>query len=313
MLNKLAPIILFTYNRPWHTKQTLIALNQNKLANQSKLYIFSDGPKKNTSVQEIEKIKEVRTIISSQKWCKDVKIIERKENWGLAKNIVDGVTQIINQYGKVIVLEDDIVTSKGFLQYMNNSLKLYKDEASVMHISGYMLPIKGDLPETFFYNVTSCWGWGTWLRAWQHYQPDAKLLLSQVKDIRHFNVNNSYDFYSHLVGNINGKLHTWAIKWYASVFLKNGLCLHPKMTLVKNIGTDGSGEHSNDNDSVYNSSSLAKSIAVEKILLGENPLVLQEIQRFHNQNKSVFRRFTFKVKSFLYQLSFIKSSFIIKS
>lgn len=295
-ITSLAPIVLFTYNRPEHTEQTLIALSQNDLASESKLFIFSDAAKGDASTQEIRKIIEVRKIIRKKLWCKEVQIIERQKNWGLADNIVNGVTQIINQYGNIIVLEDDIVTSKGFLKYMNESLNLYKTEDKVMHISGYTLPVEEKLAETFFYNATSCWGWGTWERAWKHYQPDASVLLKQITNIKHFNLDSSYDFYSHLLKNVEGTLKTWAIKWHSSVYLRKGLCLHPRLSLVQNIGMDGSGIHSGKVD-IFNGEKLANSIQVEKIPLAENEIALKAIKKFYRKKSSFRQRIAFKINS----------------
>ncbi len=134
-MNNLAPIILFTYNRPWHTRQTIEALQKNLYADKSRLIILSDGPKTEIDVPKVQKVREY---IKTVKGFRSIEIIEREKNWGLANNIIDGVTRIINEYGKIIVLEDDIVTSPYFLKFMNEALEFYKDEERVMHISGYM-------------------------------------------------------------------------------------------------------------------------------------------------------------------------------
>lgn len=239
------PIILFTYNRPQHTLQTLKSLQKNTLRDKSKLYIFTDAPK---STNDQPQVDEVRQIITQEKWCKEVHIIQRETNYGLAKNIIEGVTEIVNQYGKVIVLEDDLVLSPGFLTYMNQALNLYQDTPEVMQISGHVPPIKLKRysSTTFFYNKIATWGWGTWADSWQKLNTDTAYLLEQIKinnQIQEFNADGAYDFIEHLEANIEGKINTWAIKWQASVFLAKGLCLYPKKSLVRNIGFDNSGEH----------------------------------------------------------------------
>jgi len=241
----LAPIVLFVYNRPWHTGQTLEALLQNELADESILYIYSDGPKENDKEDE-QKIADVRNVIRSKQWCKEVRIIESDLNLGLANSIIKGVTEVVNQYGKIIVLEDDMVTSKGFLTYMNRALDLYEKEEKVFHISGYMFPVKGKLPTTFFYKQTSCWGWGTWVNKWKYFEPSANELLKQLidtKKIENADIDGTNQFLNQLKGNIEGRLKTWAVLWQFSVFLKDGLALHPGKSLIKNIGMDGSGIH----------------------------------------------------------------------
>lgn len=245
-MEKLAPIVLFCYNRPEHVKKTLEALSKNDLAENSILYIFCDGKKQNESEEEIDNIKRTRTIAKSNKWCKEVNVIEQKENKGLANSIIDGVTDIVNKHGKVIVLEDDLITSKGFLKYMNQALNLYEKEEKVMHISGYMYPNKETLPETFFYRVTMCWGWATWKRAWGNYNNDAIDLWKKLINKNDFSEFDKFgeDYLSkQLLSNIEGDLKTWFIKWNTSVYLLNGLTLFPNKSLVENIGLDGSGEN----------------------------------------------------------------------
>ena len=150
---KFSPIILFVYNRPWHTRKTIEALQKNLLADQSDLVIYSDAPKRNSDEQ---KVTEVRNLIKTVKGFKNLIINERKENYGLARSIITGVTETIDKYGRVIVLEDDIITSKYFLKYMNEALEIHKSEDRVMHISGYMYPIDPlGLPETFFLKPTT--------------------------------------------------------------------------------------------------------------------------------------------------------------
>ncbi len=243
MNNNLAPIILFVYNRLDHTKKTIKALYKNVLANRSELIIFSDGP---NNERIAKKVNRVRKYLKTIAGFKSVKIIEREYNWGLSKNIIDGVTEIVFQYGKVIVLEDDIVTSPYFLTYMNDALDKYKLNYKVMHISGYMFPIKNDdLPETIFYRSPSCWGWGTWERAWIYYKKDLDWVFTSFnrKDIRAFNLESAYDFWAQVKQNKTGEINTWAIFWYAAVFKKNGLCLHPARSMTQNIGHDNSGIH----------------------------------------------------------------------
>ena len=188
----LAPIVLFVYNRPWHTLQTLEALRKNALASESILYIFADGPKPFADESAMHKINETRECIKKKQWCKEVIIYEREINLGLADSIINGVTEIVNKHGKIIVLEDDIVTSKGFLKYMNDALDIYELEEKVMHISGYMFPVKKKLPKTFFYKPTTCWGWATWSRSWKYFKKDAKSqidILDNTKSWREFTIN----------------------------------------------------------------------------------------------------------------------------
>jgi len=242
-----APIVLFVYNRPWHTEQTVKALLKNELADASDLIIYSDAPKRESAAQNVE---QVRRYIKSITGFKSVTIIEREKNLGLADNIIDGVTSVVNEFGSVIVLEDDIVTSPYFLRFMNEALKFYERKEKVWHINGYLFPIDSkDLNDTFFTMGMFCWGWGTWERAWKHYRRDPEKLPSRFSRsmIREFNYENSNDFFGQVLANKSGKLRTWAIFWYATIYLNQGLCLCSKYSLATNIGHDGSGMHCDKN------------------------------------------------------------------
>ena len=184
----LAPIVIFSYDRPDHLRQTLDALAKNDLANESELFVYCDGAKERSKVSGerlaeydsyLTRIEENRKVAHGASGFKFVKVIEREKNIGLKANIVGAVTEILNQYGRVITLEDDIVTSPGYLRFMNEALEIYKDDEKVMHISGYMWPHKLPLPETFFYEVPyPGGGWATWARAWKYYDDDANLISS---------------------------------------------------------------------------------------------------------------------------------------
>lgn len=211
-------------------------------------------------------------------------ISRRKENYGLARNIIEGVTEVINAAGRVIVLEDDLETSPGFLDYMNNALQLYKDERRVMHIAGYMFPI--DLKtkeETLFYQVTSCWGWATWADRWKHLDTNPTFLFEELKKRKMeswFDLDDSGVFLHQLEYNITGRFKTWAIKWQASVNLKDGLSLHPKKSLVRNIGFDNSGEHCPPNK-LYTKQSLANDIKVQRQDLHYNSELRNKMKRYY--------------------------------
>lgn len=282
----LAPIVLFTYNRLDHTVKTIEALKKNSLASDSELFIYSDAPK---NTESEESVAEVRSYLKTITGFKEITVREREKNYGLADSIVDGVTTIVNQYGKVIVLEDDIVTSPFFLEYMNDALELYKDEPKVMHVSGYFYPVNNsDLPETFFYNQTSCWGWGTWSRAWSHYNNDATTLLNEIKStgrLKEFDMDGDFKFSSTLRANIEGRQKTWAIKWHASVFLKNGLCLHPRSSFTYNTGNDGSGTHA-ERSSDYNTITTdSQQYQLTEISLLENTVARNEAKHFLKSTK----------------------------
>ena len=291
-----APVVLFVYNRPVHTQQTLEALQHNCLAKESILYVFADGAKPNASAEQLEGIRKTREVVHSISGFKEVHIFESDVNKGLANSIIHGVSSVVDEYGKVIVLEDDIVTSKHFLAYMNSALSVYQDEPQVMHVSGYMYPLKkNNLPETFFYPATSCWGWATWKRAWESFNPDAEYLYDQIKkrDLQGvLNINTIHGFEQQLIDNIEGKLYTWFIKWNASVILKGGYSLYPKYSLVQNVGFDNSGEHC-EYSSVFSVPVKNIRIKVKKKPIEFNQDAIRSLKEFDDESlwdASCFRK-----------------------
>ncbi len=238
-----APIALFVYNRPWHTQQTIEALLLNDLAPESEIFIFSDGPK---DKDQEEKVQNVRRYIRSINGFKQITIIEREINLGLAQSIIMGVTEIVNRFGRIIVVEDDLVTSPYFLRFMNDALACYTYDERVGSIHAYVYPIKKKLTTCFFLKYAGCWGWATWDRAWRLFEQDGNQLLIEFKKQgteKKFNFDDSYPFMAMLEDQIAGYNNSWAIRWQASLFLANKLTLHPPCSLVNNIGHDASGVH----------------------------------------------------------------------
>lgn len=248
---QLAPIVLFVYNRPVHTRKTLEALAKNDLSSQSVLYVFADGPKKDATAEEIRKISEVKEVVKERKWCRDVHLVSSDINIGLANSVINGVTEIINKYGSVIVLEDDLITSKGFLRYMNEALEKYFLDEQVMQISGYCFPLR-NIPENhtaFFIPLTTSWGWATWKRAWGEFDSEAKgyeVLRSDRNLEKKFNLDGIYPYSKMLFSQMEGgAVDSWAIRWWWSVFRSRGLVLFPDKSLVDNRGYDSSATHTN--------------------------------------------------------------------
>lgn len=245
-MQNLAPIALFVYNRPEHTRRTINFLRANNLADESRLYIFADAAK---GEKDELKVQEVADIIHQVDGFKVVKVIKQKTNLGLADSIINGVTQLIESYGKVIVFEDDLLSSPYILQYFNEALNLYQDQEKLMHINGYMYPLRvsKDMPHTFFYRAVHSWGWATWKRAWDKFNPNIDELVAQfdAKKINDFSIEGKMNFWKQVKEFKAGKNNSWAIRWYASVFLQGGLSLNPSKSLINNIGHDGTGVHSN--------------------------------------------------------------------
>jgi hypothetical protein len=306
MNNELSPVVLFTYNRLWHTKQTIEALKNNYLASETILFIFSDAAKdKNNS----DAVNNIRKYLYTIKGFKKIEIIARKKNYGLANSIIDGVTSVVSKYGRVIVLEDDLVTSPMFLNFMNEALEIYKKNDQVMHVSGSIYPINNrNLDETFFIKPASCWGWGTWDNAWKYYKKDSNYYL-KVFDrqmINDFNLNNSYKYFDQIKLNHKGKINTWAIFWYASIYLNNGLSLHPKESFVKNIGHDGLGENCDDNSyyDVEISSKMPSNFSQEFTESKEAKLRFEDF--FNSIQEPLYKRIINKISREIFGGNFLK-------
>ena len=232
-MNEYAPILLFAYNRPNHLRNTIEALKGNAGAEQSDLFVYSDAPKTDA---DRENVMEVRRMVHSITGFKSVTVTERQDNWGLARSIIDGVTTVVERYGRVIVLEDDLVVAPGFLSFMNNALETYKDEPCVGHIQACDFTKDASLPDTFLIKWTGSWGWATWQRAWRHFNPDGKALLKALEQrglTRRFDFNGRYGYTRMLRRQTEGKNNSWAIRWNASLFLADILSLNVGRSLVQ--------------------------------------------------------------------------------
>ncbi len=235
-----APIALFVYRRPGYTRRAVEALKANPEAAVSPLHVFSDGA---ASVQHEPAVREVREYIRGIDGFASINIIERDRNLGLAKSIVSGVTQLCRDHGRVIVVEDDLIVSAGFLDYMNGALDRYADDERVMQIAGHMFPVSfaGVRSDAVFLPITTSWGWATWARAWR-YMTQGRELYDWIADSesrrRQFDANGSFPYFEMLEKNVEGQISSWAIEWYASVFRRKGMTLFPVRTLVSNTGDE---------------------------------------------------------------------------
>lgn len=288
---KLAPIAIFSYNRPWHLQQTIEALLKNPEAATSDLFIFSDGPKNGLSM---EAVKEVRAYIRQVDGFKSVTIIEREQNYGLGKSIIAGVSEVMNEYGKLIVMEDDLVTSPFFLRYMNDALEYYENEDKVISIHGYCYPMNG-LPETYFVKGADCLGWATWQRGWDLFEADGRKLLGQLEQqelLNRFDYFGTAGYSKMLRDQIEGKNSSWAVRWYASALLKDKLTLYPGQSLVFHIGSDGSGTNCRIEDNSLDVVLSDRPVQIGTTDVSENLFALEQFQHFFRKinNPSLIRR-----------------------
>ncbi|HEE9033205.1 MULTISPECIES: glycosyltransferase [Bacillus cereus group] len=299
----LAPVIIFVYNRPEHTIKTIEALSENELARESDVFIFSDAAKNEASFEKVKAVRDYIDTIEEKKYFKSLTIKKAQENKGLAKSVMNGVSEIINKYGKVIVLEDDLITTPDFLAYMNEGLNYYDALEKVWSISGYNIPIR--FPKSYksdiYYSYRGCsWGWATWKNRWDQVDWDVKDYIEFKKNRRLRNQFNrgGRDMSNMLDAQMEGKIDSWAIRWCYTQSKKNMFTVYPVKSRVRNIGLDGSGTHSGIT-SHYNveiDQSLRKCIF-------NNPELNQEILRnFQNHYGSRLNYYLIKPKSYIKKL-----------
>lgn len=289
-ISEFAPVALFVFARPEHTKATLKALSVNQYADKTDVIVFSDGPR-NESDKDL--VLQTRKIVRLVRGFKSLRLIEFSENRGLAKNIIQGVTDVSQEYGRVIVLEDDIVTSVSFLKFMNEALRRYEFNHEVWHINGWNYPlVNNELPSTYFWRLMHCWGWATWNDRWCKYNKDPRRLIETwtSKEINTFNLDGSYDFWSQIVDNDNGKLNTWAAFWYSTIFENKGFCLSPSSSLTQNIGLDGSGANCSYSNA-YQSKCGSENTWIWPIVINENKVAIEHAKKYNKKiNGGIVRK-----------------------
>ena len=240
----LAPIVFFGYNRAVHARWALESIKACPESSGTPITIYMDGPRGEDGVAAVEAARAaVREAAPAH-----ARIVYRDTNLGLANSVRAGVSEACEEHGKVIVIEDDLVLAPSALTWFNRALAAYEDDERVMHIAGFWPEPRRSLPESFFLRWPGVWGWATWKRAWDHLNWDLAELRDAVLDrglVEHLN-EGGWDFFGQLEGTLEGRYDSWAIRWYASVMLNDGLALHPRESLVRNTGTDGSGAHGDE-------------------------------------------------------------------
>lgn len=279
-----APIALFCYRRPVHLARTLEALAGNPGASESELVIFADGPR---SEQDRADVEATREVAARARGFASVEVRAAAENQGLAPSIIAGISAMVKAHGRVIVVEDDLVTAPYFLKYMNEGLALYADADRVASIHGYVYPCATPLPETFFLRGADCWGWATWARAWALFESDGAKLLAELRQrrlTRDFDLGGAFPYTRMLKDQIAGRNSSWAIRWHASAFLADRLTLYPGRSLVQNIGNDASGTHASASD-LYRVELSDRPIAVRALPLQQSEQAVQAFANFFRRQR----------------------------
>jgi hypothetical protein len=298
---ELAPIVLFVYSRPELTKTTLETLAANKEAAASILYVYSDGPKPSASPEMLQRINEVRNLVRSKQWCKEVVLMDAEKNKGLARSVIDGVTEIVNRHEKAIILEDDIIISPHFLSFMNNALEKYKDDSRVGSIAGWNYFCSGKLSENFFFRLPDSISWGIYKRSWKLFEPDADSILDKIntqalKD--RLNVGNAVNLLKTLEQQKERKVDSWAVKWTASCVINNLLTLYPHTSLTKHVGYGETSTHCKDDYDEFNYKLkvATQDIPLHDIPVKENESGVRHYQHFYGLRRNRLFRYYNKIR-----------------
>jgi hypothetical protein len=280
-----SPVALFAYRRPVHLRQTLEKLRANPEASQTELFVFCDNAKDASAADGVDA---VRKLVQGDLGFAATHIVLRESNYGLARNITEGVAQVLGIRETVIVLEDDIAVSAFFLRFMNDALVCYSGKPAVGSISGYCYPVADPVPETYFIRGADCWGWATWRDRWSAYNPDGPALLRELKarNLCHaFDFDGAMGFVQMLEEQVAGLNDSWAVRWHASCFLRDMLILYPGRALAHNIGQDGTGTHSRTQDDGLSVALSGTPVTVGRIVIEENALAREAICKFFRKSR----------------------------
>lgn len=282
-------IVVFAYNRSSHLERCLASLDACVGAEEYSVRIYCDGPR---SVREEEDCSLVRRVAGSRRNFRSTSVIARESNYGLSRSMIEGVGESLLEYDRVIVVEDDLVVSSQFLEYMKRGLQIYEDDDRVASIHGYVYPVPSLLPDSFFLRGADCWGWGTWRRAWERFVSDGSSLLEQLREAgleERFDLDGAMGYTRMLQDQIEGRNDSWAIRWHASAFLAGMFTLYPGRSLVRNTGFDGTGTHSGRSGCDWNASWTDLRLP-ERIRIEENAAARAIIAAWLRKRRSPARR-----------------------
>jgi hypothetical protein len=279
---QIAPVALFVYNRPEHTRRTVEALRANDLAHESNLYVFADGAKNEPASAAVEAVRKfIRTIDG----FRSVTIFERDQNFGLANSVIAGVTRMCDEHGRVIVMEDDLLTTPDFLLFINRALEHYADVPKVFSVSGFNFAVTsppGYPFDTFLAYRSSSWGWGTWKDRWSKadWSVSDYCRFHSDKQIQRMFNRGGEDLSRMLAWQMSGKIDSWAIRWAYAHFKHDAVTVLPMVSKVLNIGMDGSGVHTRQGAAKQSALVSARNTEYRfPDSLVPNPRIVAEIQR----------------------------------
>lgn len=304
-----APVIIFAYKREEHLKQVMKALKRCELADKTEVFVFIDGPKTENDQEAVKKVQEYAESLYEEKWFLTLNIEKSEINKGLSKSIIGGVTKVINQYKKVIVLEDDIIVKSNFLVYMNKALDFYEKNKSIWSISGFTPQLKSlkTLDDFIYKNYRgSCWGWASWADRWNQIDwevKDYKSFMFNTKKRRMFNRGGN-DLSRMLDAFMVGKISSWAVRWNYMQSKLGMFSIAPRVSLCSNVGFDGSGENcgkmKNDSEELLEADSIGEfhELKIDK-------KIISEFKQYYDTLYSLKLRLKKKVVSFARRMRYI--------
>lgn len=275
---KIAPVVIFSYKRLDHLKKCILALQENNYANLTPLIIYSDAPKSEGDGV----VDEVRSYIKDIKGFKSLKIVLREENYGLSKSIISGIDEIFLDYDSVIVLEDDIVVCKDFLEYMNYALEKFQNVSNIGSVNAYT-EVPFDSP--YLALGADCWGWATWKNRWEIFEKNSKVLMHKINSSpqlkRKMVRRSSGIFYNMLNEEISGNINSWAIRWYSFNFINGWYGLYPATSLVNNIGADNTATHMQITPNNSNLDNCVINLELLRVFseISENKIIIKKISQ----------------------------------
>jgi glycosyltransferase involved in cell wall biosynthesis len=281
-----APVAIFVYNRSDHLRRCLDSLLANPEASRTDVFVFCDGPKSELDRPAVER---VRSVVENLSGFASVTVFSQEENNGLAPSIISGVSAMLKDHEKLIVVEDDLVLSPGFLRFINDGLDFYAADERVASIQGYFYPVKEKLPETFFLRGTDCFGWGTWKRAWDLFESDSHSLISQLRQkrlLREFDLDGSYSYTRMLKAHAKGEISSWAVRWHATTYVRDMVSLYPGRSLVLHTGDDELATHAAET-SWLNGPVVQRSPAIHAIDVVESDIARRALIHFFRRNHRI--------------------------
>lgn len=294
--NALAPVVVFAYKRADKIATCMESLQSNIGAESTVVYIYSDGARSDKDKTDVDIVRAYLDNLESNHRFKSLTITKQSENKGLAKSIIEGVTDVVNKYGKVIVIEDDLSLSKSFLEYMNDALNFYADDIRYGSISGFtenLQSLETYDKDVYVLKKGDCWGWATWKNRWDKADWSLSTFASYIKDKakrKEFS-HLQYDLEDQLWWQYEGKSDTWAARWLYSMYINDMLTVYPAKSLVYNNGLDGSGENCSIETSCADVviTDTEKQIKLEK--LEPNNTFQQEIYELSIPSKEVQKKY----------------------